>query len=92
MAERLVAEVEALLHHHDPIGIAFVDNPDEYHPEAASIVARLPAAQSVEDVHTLVHEEFVRWFGGATAGPANRYEAIAQDVWSTWRAAASNKP
>lgn len=84
MAKQLVAEVEALLYRHDPIGIAFGDNPDEYRPEAESIVARLDSARSVEDVHTLVHEEFVRWFDEDTAGPASRYEAIARDVWSSW--------
>ncbi|MGY1692328.1 hypothetical protein [Geodermatophilus sp. SYSU D01105] len=84
-----MAEVEALLYRHDPIGIAVAENPDEYRPEAGSIVARLHGARSVEDVQRLVHEEFVRWFDADTAGPASRYAAIAQDVWSTWRAAAS---
>jgi hypothetical protein len=88
-ADRLVAEVEALLHRHDPIGIAFEDNPDEYRPEAESIVARLPRARSVDDVHTLVHEVFVRWFGEDTAGRAGHYEAIAHDVWATWCATTS---
>jgi hypothetical protein len=40
-AKPLVAEVEALLYRHDAIGIAFCDKPDEYRPEAESIVARL---------------------------------------------------
>ena len=91
MAKRLVAEVEALLYRHDPIGIAFGDNPDEYRPEAETIVARLPRARTVEDVHTLVHQEFVHWFDGDTAGPVSRYEAIAQEVWSTWQAAPPNE-
>jgi hypothetical protein len=90
-AKRLVTEMEALLYRHDPIGIAFGDNPDEYRPEAESIVARLPRARSVEDVRTLVHEEFVRWFDEDTAGPVSRYGAIARDVWTAWRAAASNE-
>ncbi len=85
----LVDEVEALLHRHDPVGIGFGDNPDEYRPEAQSIVARLPRARSVDDVRTLVHGEFVRWFDQDTAGPADRYEVIARDVWAVWLAKSS---
>ena len=87
----MVAEVEALLYRHDPIGIAFGDNPDEYRPEAEGIVPRLPRARSVDDVRKLVHEEFVRWFDEDTAGPVSRYEATARDVWSAWRAAVSDE-
>ncbi len=85
----LVDEVEALLHRHDPVGIGFGDNPDEYRPEAQSIVARLPRARSVDDVRTLVHGESVRWFDQDTAGPADRYEDIARDVWAVWLAKSS---
>lgn len=76
----LVAEVERLLYRHDPVGINFGDNPDEYSPEAQTIVARLPAARSVDDVRTLVHEEFVRWFDSDTAGPAERYDGVVREV------------
>ena len=86
----LVDEVEALLYRHDPVGIGFGDNPDEYRPEAESIVARLPRARSVDDVVTLVHGEFVRWFDADTAGPADRYEVIARDVWASWLASSSS--
>lgn len=84
MTGPLPAEVEALLYRHDPIGIAFGDNPDEYSPEAESILARLPRAGSVEEVRALVHEEFVHWFDEEIAGPADRYEAIARELWSIW--------
>jgi hypothetical protein len=80
--ERLVAELEALLYRHDPIGIAFGDNPDEYSPEAGSIVPRLQGVGTVEDVRRIVHEEFVRWFDADTAGPASRYQAVAQEIWT----------
>jgi hypothetical protein len=90
MASPLLAEVEALLYRHDPIGIAFGDNPDEYRPEAESILARLPRAGSVEDVRALVHQEFVNWFDDEIAGPADRYEAIARELWSIWHDRASS--
>lgn len=89
--EQLVAEVAALLYRHDPVGIAFGDNPDEYRPEAESIAARLHRTRSADDVRALVHQEFVRWFDEDTAGPASRYDAVARDVWSAWCAAASGE-
>jgi hypothetical protein len=89
-APSLIDEVEALLYRHDPVGIGFGDNPDEYRPEAESIVACLPRARSVDDVVTLVHGEFVRWFDEDTAGPADRYEDIARDVWASWLASPSS--
>ncbi len=88
-ARSLVAEVAALLYRHDPVGIDLGDNPDEYRPEAESIVARLPRARSVDEVRTLVHEEFVWWFDEDVAGPADRYDAIARDVWAAWLAHSS---
>ena len=85
----VVAEVERLLYRHDPLGIAFGDNPDEYRPEAETILARLPGASSVDDVRTLVHDEFVRWFGRDIAGPAERYEFLARELWAAWIARSS---
>ena len=86
----VVAEVERLLYRHDPVGIAFGDNSDEYRPEAETIAARLPGASSVDDVRTLVHEEFVRWFDDALAGPADRYAPIARELWAAWNVVGSN--
>jgi hypothetical protein len=82
-SQRLVGDVEALLYRHDPIGIAFGDNPDEYSPEAGSIVPRLQDVGTAEDVRRVVHEEFVRWFDEDTAAPASRYQAIAEEIWTT---------
>jgi hypothetical protein len=74
--------LEELLYRHDPIGIAFGDNPDEYAGEAAAIAARLRETASVEDVQLVVHEEFVRWFDAETAGPVSRYGTIAEEIWA----------
>jgi hypothetical protein len=65
----LIDEVEGVLHRHDPIGINVWDDPGEYRPDAETIVARLPHARSADDVRTLVHEEFVRWFGNLARAP-----------------------
>ncbi|OMQ15781.1 hypothetical protein A7K94_0207120 [Modestobacter sp. VKM Ac-2676] len=77
----LLTEVAALLHRHDPIGIAFGDDSDEYSPEAGTIALRLPGARSVDDVRRIVHGEFVHWFDAGTAGPEETYGAIAEEIW-----------
>ncbi|UOY01329.1 hypothetical protein [Blastococcus sp. PRF04-17] len=77
---RLLADVEASLYRHDPIGIADAENADEYSHEAATIVPRLRDVETVEDVQRIVHEEFVRWFSAEDAGPVDRYRAIAEEI------------
>ena len=67
-------------------------NPDEYRPEAETIVARLSHARSADDVRTVVHEEFVRWFDGDVAGPEERYETIAREVWAAWTTRSAGQP
>jgi hypothetical protein len=83
--ESVVDQLEGLLFRHDPIGIKFEFNTDEYRSEAETITIRLPEAHSVEDVLRITHEEFIRWFDD-TAGPVTRYEAIAAEVWEVWSA------
>jgi hypothetical protein len=81
---QLFDSVAALLYRDDPIGINFNDNPDEYEPEAETILPRLNACRSAADVQQVVHEEFVRWFDGDTAGPEERYERVAAEIWQLW--------
>ena len=81
----LVTGLEALLYRHDPVGIAFGDNPDEYRPEASNIAARLDRAGCVDDVRSLVREEFARWFGEDPARDADRFDGIAHEVWALRR-------
>jgi hypothetical protein len=66
----LVAAVERAINEADPIGLLEIGAPaDEYAPEIGTIVPRLASAERPEDVTTLLHEEFIRWFGDDTAGP-----------------------
>jgi hypothetical protein len=76
--------VAALLFRHDPIGINFDDNSDEYEPEAGTILPRLTSCRSEADVLTVVHKEFVRWFDAGTAGSKERYQKIAAEIWHLW--------
>jgi hypothetical protein len=82
---QLFAAVSELLFRRDPIGIAFDnENTDEYDPETGSILPRLGTCECSADVLRVVHEEFCRWFGSETAGPAEQYAQIADDVWQLW--------
>jgi len=75
--DELYADVAALLFRHDPIGINFEDNTDEFEPEAGTILPRLRDGQSASDVTRVVHEGFERWFSKLDAGPVDRHEGIA---------------
>lgn len=81
----LVDAVSALLFRADPVGINFETNTDEYDAEAETIVIALPRATGLDDVRALAHEAFVQWFDAHTAGPIDRYTAVATEIWSLWR-------
>ncbi len=83
--KRLFDEVAETLFRYDPLGLAAAGAPgDEYSLETGTIVPRLREANCAQDGLRIVYEEFVRWFGGKTAGPASRYEQVAAEVWSAW--------
>jgi len=84
--------VAALLFRHDPIGINFDDNTDEYEPEAETILPRLRVCHSQDEALEVVHQEFVRWFDTDTAGPKDRYKQIALDIWKLWQSAQEGHP
>ena len=66
---------------HDPIGINFADNTDEYDAEAGTVIPRLSTCQSPEDVASVLHEEFQSWFGADTAGNLAAYRNLAAEIW-----------
>jgi hypothetical protein len=82
----LFDSIAELLFRHDPVGINFEVNPGEYQTEAGSILPRLRDCNSVEAVRQVVHQEFVHWFGVATAGSEERYTQIAAEIWQLWQA------
>lgn len=81
----LYQSVSEILFRHDPIGINFETNDDEYEPEVDTILPRLKSCSSVEDVLTVIHEEFTNWFDEDMAGGKSRYEEIAKEVWNVWQ-------
>lgn len=76
------ASVSSILFEEDPIGINLEDNTDEYEPEVETILPRLALCRSSAAVQAMVHEEFVRWFNPAAAGSVDRYQRIAERIWS----------
>lgn len=79
--ENRVEQLEALLFKHDPIGINYEHNTDEYRPEAETITLRRSEAISESALLRVIHEEFVRWFGSSSAGSSSRYGEIASEYW-----------
>lgn len=83
----LFDSVADILFRHDPVGINFEDNSDEYYPEARTILPRLRDCRSAQDVTRVVHEEFVTWFEPETAGPKENYQLLSQEIWNRWQEA-----
>jgi hypothetical protein len=74
-------QVSDILFTEDPLAINLEENTDEYEPEVGTILPRLRDCRSAEDVRRIVHEEFVRWFDVVTAGPPEKYQAVAKRIW-----------
>jgi hypothetical protein len=74
----------ALLFLHDPVGINFDDNTDEYEPEAGTILPKLQSCRSADYALQVVYGEFLRWFGDS-AGSKENYERIANQLWEKYR-------
>ncbi|MEQ1762482.1 MAG: hypothetical protein ABL984_04965 [Pyrinomonadaceae bacterium] len=79
---RLFDVVCEILFRHDPIGINFEDNTDEYEPEVETILPRLRGCSSSDEALNVIHEEFQKWFG--EAGPRKKYTQISEEIWAAW--------
>lgn len=82
---KLYEAISVVLFLHDPVGINFETNTDEYEPEVGTILPRLKNCKSVEDIQKVVHEEFLRWFDTDTVGPREHYSKVAQEIWQLWQ-------
>jgi len=89
---KLFDAMAALLYRHDPIGINFEHNTDEYESEAGTMLPRLHSCHSADDVLQVVHAEFVCWFDFDIAGPPERYKEIALEVWQLWQGHLADRP
>lgn len=87
----LFAAVSKAMFQRDPISINFKTNTDEYDAEAGTVIPRLKSCSSSQEVATVLHEEFVRWFGAETAGPPTRYVELSKDIWGLWQGLMPNR-
>jgi hypothetical protein len=76
----LFERLSEILFPNDPVGINFESNTDVYEPEVGTILPRLRSVATVDDVRSVVHDEFVKWFDAENAGPESRYDAIAAEI------------
>src|SRR5687767_3262865 len=90
--QTLFQEMAEVCFRHDPVGINFEDNTDEYEQEARTILPRLKACKNSDEAVTVVHEEFQKWFGSDIAGPRERYLALAEEIWQVWNERDRKKP
>jgi hypothetical protein len=81
----LFGATSALLFRHDPVGLNYESNTDEYDPEAGTVIPRLRHCSSAADVQQVLHEEFGRWFTPTDAGPFERYAVPAVELWELWQ-------
>ncbi len=81
----LYEDVAQILFEEDPIRINFKTNTDDYEPEVGTILPRLRECATAEDGRTVVHTEFVRWFGPEIAGPAEKYTSAAKRIWNAFQ-------
>ena len=77
--------VTELLFKHDPMGVNFEENTDEYDPEAGTIIPRLRGCTSEFDVLKVVYDEFGRWFGPELIKAGPRYEGAAREIWELYQ-------
>jgi hypothetical protein len=81
----LFAEARCLFARHDLMGIWSPENPDEYDAEIGTILPRLRAAASSEDVERMLKEEFEQWFYPGCVQPPGNYKPLADDLWAAWQ-------
>ena len=81
----LFAEVSSILFEFDLKGINYETNTDEYEPEVGTILPRLTACRSQQDVRRVIFEEFSTWFGEEEAGTESDYNDVSSRVWESWQ-------
>jgi len=81
---KLFDAVSGILFQHDPAGVNFDFNKDEYDIEAGTILPRLKNCRSEEDVLIVIREELQKWFDDETAAREQNKE-IAKELWDLWR-------
>jgi len=85
LSKNFFRRARSIVHRHDPIGLKPCPS-DEYDPELASIIRRLRKCNGLKSAETMVHGEFVHWFGPRLAGSSARYQKLAQELLNLYKA------
>jgi hypothetical protein len=88
----LFADLAALLFELDPMGINYEINPDEYEPEVGTILPRVFEADSMEEIASVIREEFDRWFGQGIRVERATYEDLAEGMLQILRRYRGSRP
>ena len=83
--ERLFSELSAIIYRVDPVGLNVEENPDEYDPEARTLLPRLGECRSVEDVDRVVRDELARWFTPEIVARSPTCDQLVEEIWSWWQ-------
>ncbi|MBX3244319.1 MAG: hypothetical protein KF685_07665 [Acidobacteria bacterium] len=81
---KLFLDVSEVLFQHDPQGINFEDNTDEYDPETGTILPRLKDCHSESDVLSVIIEEFRKWFSD-DPGDEKALKLAAYEIRQLWQ-------
>jgi len=76
----LFEDLSALLYQVDPARLNFGINPDEYEPEAGTILPRVMELETASEIESVIREELERWFGGGTRIETATYEELATEL------------
>jgi len=79
----LFKKVAEILFKHDPMGIDYEVNSNEYEPEAGTIIPRLVTCSNFIEARKVIYEEFIRWFYD-DVGSESEYTEVAKEIWDTW--------
>jgi len=81
--DALYDELLTILFRHDPAGINFDWNTDEYEPEVDTILPRLHRCADAEDARCMIFAELTHWFAGDF--DERKATAATEAIWAAWR-------
>jgi hypothetical protein len=74
--------LRAIINEYNPMNFGHLEvAPDEYDPEVATIISQLKQQMTKDEVHTIVFQEFKRWFAPLQLKKAD-YSELSNAIYS----------
>ena len=74
--------IQRIISSADPVGLLQAGAPDdEYDTESRRVATLFQQRKSVDDLAIQIHRIFCKMFDTDTAGPIEKYQNIAKDIW-----------